>query len=75
MHAIKAIVEDGSVTLQEPLNVEGRVEAILVILDTEPWDVLVRDPRPRPALTKASEQALDEFLHGQTVPLDPDTMT
>ena len=28
MHAVKAIVEDGSVTLQEPLNIEGRVEAI-----------------------------------------------
>jgi len=75
MHAVKAIVEDGSVTLQEPLNIEGRVEAILVILDPEPWDAIDRDARPRPALAKASRQALDEFLHGQTAPLDPDAMT
>ena len=75
MQAVKAIVEDGNVTLQEPLNMEGRVEAILVILDPQPWDALIRDTRPRPALTQASRQALDEFLHGQTAPLDPDTMT
>ena len=75
MHAVKVIVEDGQVTLQEPLGVRGRVEAILVILDPEPWDALIRDARPRPALTKAGQEALEEFLSGQTLPLDPDVLT
>ena len=74
MKAVRATVEDGNVTLQEPLNVKGRVEAILVVLDAEPWDALLRDARPRPALAEASREALDEFLSGQATPLDPDAM-
>ncbi|MGD0898528.1 MAG: hypothetical protein ABR915_11875 [Thermoguttaceae bacterium] len=74
MQAVKAIVEDGNVTLQEPLSVKGRVEAILVVLDAEPWDALIRDSRPRPELTGASREALEEFLSGQATPLNPDAM-
>ncbi len=74
MQAVKAIVENGSVTLQEPLEARGRVEAILVVLDAEPWDALLRDTRARPELSRASREALEEFLGGQATPLDPDAM-
>jgi hypothetical protein len=75
VRAVKAIVEDGNVTLQEALDVKGRVEAILVLLDPDPWEGLIRDTRPRPALTKASQEALEEFRAGRTTPLDPDAIT
>lgn len=75
MRAIKATIEDGNITLDEPMPIKGRAEAIVVVLDPDPWDALIHDPRPRPALTRASQEALDEFLAGQTTPLDPETMT
>ncbi len=75
MRAIKATIQDGSITPEEPLNIKGRAEAIVVVLDPDPWDALTNDPRPRPALTRASQEALNEFLAGQTTPLDPETMS
>jgi hypothetical protein len=72
--AVKAIVEDGSVTLQEPLNIKGPVDAIVVVLDAEPWDALIQDPRPRPGLTEAGRESLEDYLHGRTTPLDPEAM-
>lgn len=74
MRAIKAVVEDGNVILSEPLDVKGRCDAILVVLDPDPWDALIHDPRPRPELVRAGEEALKEFEEGKTTPLDPDNM-
>jgi hypothetical protein len=74
MQAIKAIIRDGNVTLAQPMEIKGPVEAIVVVLDPDPWDAIVRDPRPRPGLSKASQEALDEFLSGQTTPLEPEAL-
>ena len=74
MQAIRAVVEDGNVLLDEPLDVKGRFEAIVVVLDPDPWDAIINDPRPRPELVKAGEEALKEFEEGKTTPLDPDNM-
>jgi hypothetical protein len=74
MRALRAVVEDGNVILEGPLDVKGRYEAILVVLDPDPWDSLVRDPRPRPELIRAREEAQREFVEGKTTPLDPDRM-
>lgn len=75
MKAIKAVIEDGSVILAEPLDIKGRFDAILVVLDPDPWDALIHDPRPRPELVEAREEAHREFLEGKTTPLDPDKMS
>ncbi len=70
MQAIKATIQDGQITLDQPIDIKGRVEAIVVLLDPDPWQALINDPRPRPALTGASQEALNEFLAGETTPLD-----
>ena len=75
MHAVKATITDGNVKLEQPVNIKGPVEAIVVVLDPDPWEALIRDPRPRPALTAASQEALAEFLSGRTAPLDPEDLT
>jgi hypothetical protein len=74
MQAIKAVVEDGNIVVNTPLPLRGRYEAVLVLLDPDPWDSLIEDSRPRPELAKASQAALDEFLSGKTTPLNPDAM-
>ncbi len=74
MRAVKAVVKDGDVTLDEPLELKGRFDAIVVLLDVDPWDAIINDPRPRGELVKAGEEALDEFREGRTTPLDPDNM-
>jgi hypothetical protein len=74
MKAIKAVVDNGQIVPEEPLNLSGRHDAIVVVLDVDPWDAILEDSRPRPELTKASEEALREHLQGQTTPLDPDNM-
>ncbi|MEI8375258.1 MAG: hypothetical protein WCJ35_20750 [Planctomycetota bacterium] len=75
MQAVKATIKNGNVTLEQPVDIKGPVEAIVIVLDPDPWNVLVCDPRPRPALLKASNEALEEFLSGQTTLLDPDNLT
>ena len=75
MHAVKATIKDGNVTLERPVDIKGPVEAIVVVLDPDPWQALINDPRPRPALSKASNEALEEFLSGQAAPLDAEDLT
>ncbi len=75
MQAVKATIKDGKVMLEQPVDIEGPVEAIVVVLDPDPWQALIHDPRPRRALSKASNEALEEFLSGQTGTLDPDNLT
>jgi hypothetical protein len=73
MKAIRVFVDNGQIMPEEPLDA-GRHDAILVMLDPDPWERLIDDPRPRPELTKAGQEALDEHLRGMTTPLDPDSM-
>lgn len=74
MQAIKATVQDGFVTLNERVDLKGRFDAVLVLLDPDPWDLLVQDPRSRPELVKARQEALQDYAEGRTKPLDPDKM-
>ena len=74
MKAVKAVIEDGNVILDEPLHVKGRFDAILVVLDPDPWEGLIHDLRPRPELVRARQEAHREFVEGKITPLDPDKM-
>jgi len=74
MKAIKVVVENGQIVPDEPLEICGRCEAILVVPDPDPWDALIHDPRPRPELEKASREALEDYIEGRTTVLDPDNM-
>jgi hypothetical protein len=74
MQAIKATVQDGLVILDERVDLKGRFDAVLVVLDPDPWESLMQDTRPRPELIKARQEALQEKADGKTTPLDPDKM-
>ena len=37
MRAVKATIQDGNISLDQPLNIKGRVDAIVVLLDRDPW--------------------------------------
>jgi hypothetical protein len=74
MRAIKAVIDHGQIVPDEPLDLSGRHDAILVVLDVDPWNAILQDPRPRPELAKAGDEALADYLQGKTSPLDPDTM-
>jgi hypothetical protein len=74
MQAIKVTVQDGNVILNDPLPLHGRYEAVLVLLDADPWDAIVNDSRPRPELEKAGQAALEQFLAGKTTPLKSDNL-
>lgn len=74
MKALKAVIDEGQIVLDEPLDITGRHDAIVVVLDVDPWDAILQDPRPRPELVKARQEAERDFLEGRTTPLDPDTM-
>jgi hypothetical protein len=72
--AIKAVIDNGQIVPAEPLDLVGRYDAVVVVLDTDPWDAILNDPRPRPELAKAAREAEEDFLQGRTTPLDPDKM-
>ena len=74
MKAIKAVVNNGQITPEEPLAMTGRYDAIIIVLDADPWDAILKDPRPCPELVKASEEAHQAYLEGKTTPIDPDMM-
>jgi len=74
MRAVRATLENGKVILHEPFDDKGRFDAIVVVLERDPWDAIINDPRPRPTLITAGEEAHRKFLEGKTTPLDPDNM-
>jgi hypothetical protein len=75
MKAIKAVIDNGQVVPEEPFDVIGRHDAIVIVLDVDPWDAILKDPRPRPELDKLAEEAHLEYLQGKTTPIDPDKMS
>ena len=74
MKAIKAVIDNGQIVPEEPLDAIGRHDAIVVVLDVDPWYAMLDDPRPRPQLDELAEEAHQEYLQGKTTPLDPDAM-
>jgi hypothetical protein len=46
----------------------------IVNTDDDPWESLLHDPRPRPELAKACQEALQDFYEDRTIPLNPDNM-
>ena len=62
MQAVKATIKDGNVTLKQPVDITGPADAIVIVLDPDPWTTLICDPRPRRGALKASNEALEEFL-------------
>ena len=76
MRAIPAVYENGSVTLLEPVTTKGRLDAVVVLADVEPdpWDELLDDPAPRPALSRMADEVQAELRDGRTEPLNVDDL-
>jgi hypothetical protein len=80
MRAIKAIIDDGKVTLLEPAEIAGRHEALIVVADAETsagdqeWARILHEQSPRPALDDFLREAEKEITSGATEPLDPDRL-
>jgi hypothetical protein len=80
MRAIKAIIDNGKLTLLEPAEIPGRHDALIVVADVQPspgdaaWSQILRDSAPRPALDDFLREAENEIASGATEPLDLDRL-
>ena len=70
MKILKGKYENGQVSLTEPAPEPGPVDVEVVFLDPEDrrWDEIIRDPRPRPALSAEADQVLEDYRAGKTAP-------
>jgi len=76
MKVLKGKYENGQVSLMELAPEPGPVDVEVVFLDADDrrWDEIIRDPKPRPALSAEATQVLEDFRAGKTAPLDPDKL-
>ena len=78
MIAVRALYENGQVTLLDPVdaNGDGPLEGVLVlpVPEVDHWDRIINDPTPRPALMQEGDEILAELRAGMTEPLDPDDL-
>jgi hypothetical protein len=74
MKAIKATYRNGQITLSEPLPDPdpGPIDVLVVFPEEadDPWERILNDPRPRPALEKLVKEVEEESTQGKTAPLD-----
>jgi hypothetical protein len=70
MKAIKAVYRDGRIHLTEPAPDPGPVEVLVVFPEDDPWQRLLDDPTPRPALVELVKEVRREQEQGKTRPLD-----
>lgn len=75
MKAIKAVIDHGRIMPESPLDLSGRHDAIVVVLDADPWEDALQDPRVRSELIRARQQAEADYFAEKTTPLDPDAMS
>ena len=73
MIAVRARYENGRVTLLDPVdsNGDGPLEGLLVLPGPEvgPWDRIINDPTPSPALSREIGEVIAEHRAGKTKPL------
>ena len=76
MKAIKAIYKNGEVTLSEQPSEPGPMEVVVVFPEPsdDPWESILTDRRPRPALARRVQKLRDEISKGKTKPLDLDRL-
>jgi hypothetical protein len=76
MKAVKATYKDGKVTLSEKPPGRGPVDVLVVFpeMADDPWESILNDPTPRPALEKRIKQLKKEIARGKASPLDLDQL-
>lgn len=76
MKAVKATYAKGKIRLSEKPTTSGPIDVLVVFPDgaDDPWDAILNDPAPRPALAKRKKQLLKQIAQGKTTPLDLDQL-
>lgn len=74
MKAVKATYEDGKITLWEMPSEPGPIEVLVVFPEAadDPWQQILGDPTPRPALSQWMKEVEEEIAQGTASPLDPE---
>jgi hypothetical protein len=72
MKAIKAVYDNGRVSLAEEAPSPGPVEVVVVFPDGEadPWERIESEPTMRPAFAKFMQQCLEDIEKGKAKPLN-----
>ena len=74
MKAIQGVYENGQIKLSEPAPIsDSEPVNVLVVFPEEvedPWQKILDDPSPRPALDKLVQECREEIAEGKAVPLD-----
>ena len=72
MKAVKAIYEKGKIRLTEKPSAQGPMEVLVVFpeLADDPWEEILNDPEPRPALAKWVKEVKKEIAQGKAKPMD-----
>jgi hypothetical protein len=74
MKAMQGVYENGQIKLSEPAPIaDGEPVNVLVVFPEEvedPWQKILNDPRPRPALDKYVREVQEEIAQGKAIPLD-----
>jgi hypothetical protein len=76
MKAVKATYRNGRITLSERPAVAGPVEVLVVFPEAadDPWEAILSDPSPRPALVKRVKEVEREIARGKASALDLDQL-
>lgn len=76
MKAIKATYKNGKITLPEKPQEPGPLEVLVVFPEAsdDPWQQILCDPTPRPALAQWTKEVEEEIAQGKASPLDPDQL-
>jgi hypothetical protein len=76
MKAIKATYKNGKITFSEMPPEPGPVEVLVVFPEEtdDPWEQILNDPTPRPALAKWMTEVKKEIAQGKASPLDLDQL-
>jgi hypothetical protein len=76
MKAVKATYKNGRITLAEKPTEPGPVEVLVVFPEPadDPWEAILNDPTPRPALIKLANKCLADIANGKSKPLDLDRL-
>src|SRR5438094_8768223 len=76
MRDLRATYQNGKITLSEKPSEPGPMDVLVVFpeLGDDPWERILNDAIPRPALTQWMKEVEREIAEGKASPLDLDQL-